>query len=98
MSAGWEFWELRQTVGDLEPRCLGTNEDMGCGLDRWRVDQSAQGDMDKSVLADDGEQQGAAGSAVDVVRVGGVAVDQNCVGALNDPQMIPCDPGKRFES
>jgi hypothetical protein len=53
--------------------------------------------VDVSVFPDHGEQQGAAGSAVDVVRFGGVAVDQQFVAALSNLQTILCDSCKWFE-
>src|SRR6185295_6881373 len=59
---------LRQIVSNLMPGGPGTDENMGLGPDRGRVDQRAHRDMDPGALAYDRPEQRTAAPAVHIMR------------------------------
>src|SRR4029453_5816508 len=88
--------ELRQVVSDLEPRRLRAYEDVLRRLHARRVDERAQRDVHKFAVADDGVEQRAAGRTARVVQVV-LSVEGEPVAAVDELELLPLDPKKRFE-
>ena len=79
-------------VGDCEPRCLGTDEDVSGRADRRIINESSHGDMDELAAADDRIEERAARLTMGVVAVL-VAKDKKTVPTFGDAQLVALDAG-----
>ena len=91
-----ELLELRQVVGDLEPGCLGADEDVRAGPNGGSVDERAQRDVNVGAVPHHGEEEGATRRAARVVR-GFLAEDEAPIRAVRDLELLPLDAGEWLE-
>src|SRR5437879_3099604 len=85
-----QFFELRQVVGDLEPRRLRADEDVAGRADARLVHERAHSDVDVLAVAHDREQKRTALRAARVILVLSPD-DEEGVGAFRDLEPLPLD-------
>ncbi len=88
--------ELRQAVGDREPRRLGADENMLVRPYRWAIDQSSHGHVNISTLSNNGIQQRSARFTVRVIAIF-FAEEHEVPMALCKGELYAFDSGERLE-
>src|SRR5437773_5758625 len=96
-TASVKLLELRQVVGDLEPRRLGADEDVPRRPNSGSVHERSHRDVHVGALPHHGEEQRATRSTPRVVQVF-LSDDKERIAAVRDLELLPLDPGKRLES
>src|SRR6187551_48208 len=91
-----ELLELREVVRDLEPGRFRPHVDVARRADRRLVDERAERHVDVLPVPHDRVEQRPAGGASRVVE-GLLTVDEQCVRAPGQLELLPLDAGKRLE-
>src|SRR5215211_2482062 len=95
-TASVKLLELRQVVGDLEPRRLRADEDVPRRPNGGSVHERPHRDVHIGALPHHGEEEGATRRTPRVVQVF-LSEDEERILAVRDLELLPLDPGKRLE-
>ena len=89
--------ELRQVVGDLEPRRLRADEDVLGRANCRNIDERPHGDVNERAVPHNGEEEGAALRAAGVVQVF-LPEDRDGVQTLGDLERLALGPGEPLKA